>query len=314
LEAVKRALVQLPGDERLTTLEEAIQDRIVQRTVAETRNAILLQAKDALKQRKYSEAVTILDQCQGSLRTNEISELLEFAREEAQRDQRQQVIGRVYAEALALIRDERYEEALTLLGPALQSGEDVRLRGMFDQAQSALDQRRAEHAAAVELVTPFAKGEYHEQVIALIQGLPSRPGASTEIQTLRVASQEAWMQEWALLEKLGQAYAALASGEVNSVPEVKEARNSTALHAMNRAFANRRLAAVDQILSSQIQGVRAAKAAGTAIPAPEAFAANKDLLPFASESVRVEWSVLTDPYIGEKRSAKLLGLLGKRSG
>jgi eukaryotic-like serine/threonine-protein kinase len=313
LEAVKRALVQLPGDERLTTLEEAIQDRIAQRTAAETRNAILLQAKDALKQRKYSEAVTILDQCQGSLRTNEISELLEFAREEARRDQRQQVIGRVYAEAQALLRDERYEEALILLGPALQSGEDARLRGMFDQAQSALEQRRAEHAAALELVTPFAKGEYHEQVIALIQGLPSRPAASAEIQTMRNASQEAWMQEWALLEKLGQAYAALASGEVNSVPEVKEARNSTALHAMNRAFANRRLAAVDQILSSQIQGVRAAKAAGTPIPTPEAFAANKDLLPFASESVRVEWSVLTDPYIGEKRSAKLLGRLGKRS-
>ena len=314
LEAVKRALVHLPGDERLTTLEEAIQDRIAQRTAEETRNAILLQAKDALKQRKYSEAVTILDQCQGSLRTNEISELLDFSREEAQRDQRQQVIGRVYAEAQALIRDERYEETLTLLGPALESGEDARLRGMFEQAQNALEQCRAEHAAALELVTPFAKGEYHEQVIALIQGLPSRPAASTEIQTMRVASQEAWKQEWTLLEKLGQAYAALASGEVNSVPEVKEAKNSTALHAMNRAFANRRLAAVDQILLSQIQGVRAAKAAGTAVAAPEAFAANKDLLPFASESVRVEWSVLTDPYLGEKRSAKLLGLLGKRSG
>ncbi len=98
------------------------------------------------------------------------------------------------------------------------------------------------------------------------------------------------------------------------MPEGKEAKKSTALHAMNKAFANRRLAAVDQILSSQIQGMRAARAAGTALPPPEVFAANKNLLPFASESVRVEWSVLTDPYLGEKRSATLLGRLGKRSG
>ncbi len=313
LEVVTKALQQLPGDERLTTLEEAIQDRVAQRTAAETRNAILLQAKEALKQRRYSEAVTILDQCQGSLRTNEISELLDFAREEAQRDQKQQFLGRIYAEALALQRDERYEEMVALLAPALESSDDARLRGMLEQAQSVLEQRRTEHAAAIELLKPFSNGEYHEQVIALIQGLPSRPANSTEIQTMRVASEEAWRQEWVQLEQLGRAYAALASGEVDNAPELKEAKNSAALQAMNRAFANRRLAAVDQILSSQIQGVRAAKAAGTAMPRPEAFAANKNLLPFASESVRVEWSVLTDPYLGEKRSAKLLGRIGKRS-
>jgi serine/threonine-protein kinase len=312
LEVVMKALERLPGDERLTTLEEAIQDRIAQRTASETRAAILLQAKEALKQRRFWDAVTILDQCQGSLRTNEISELLEFAREEAQRDQRQQFVGRIYAEAQTLLRDERYEEMVTLLGPALESGEDARLRGMLEQAQGVLDQRKAEQIAAVELVRPFANGEYHEQVIALIQGLPSRPAGSKEIERMRVASQQAWKQEWLLLEKLGQAYAALASGQVDNLPAAVEAKNSAALHAMNKAFASRRLAAVDQILSSQIQGVRVAKAAGAALPTPEAFAANKNLLPFASEGVRVEWSVLADPYIGEKKAGRLLGRMGKR--
>jgi eukaryotic-like serine/threonine-protein kinase len=312
LEVVMKALERLPGDERLTTLEEAIQDRIAQRTAAETRAAILLQAKEALKQRRFFEAVTILDQCQGSLRTNEISELLEFAREEAQRDQRQQFVGRIYAEAQALLRDERYEEMLALLGPALESGEDARLRAMLEQAQAVLDQRKAEQIAAVDLVRPFAQGEYHEQVIALIHGLPSRPAASKEIEAMRVSSQEAWKQEWSLLEKLGRAYAGLATGQVDGLSETVEAKNSSALQAMNRAFAGRRLAAVDQILSSQIQGVRAAKAAGAGVPPPEAFTANKGLLPFASEGVRVEWSVLADPYIGEKKSGKLLGRIGKR--
>ncbi len=104
LEVVGKALEQLPGDERLTTLEAAIQDRIAQRAADEMRSAILLQAKEALKERRFSEAVTVLEQCQGSLQTTEITYLLDFAREEAQRDQRQQFIGRIYNEGQALLK------------------------------------------------------------------------------------------------------------------------------------------------------------------------------------------------------------------
>jgi eukaryotic-like serine/threonine-protein kinase len=311
LEVVGKALEQLPGDERLTTLEAAIQDRIAQRAADEMRSAILLQAKEALKERKFAEAVTVLEQCQGALQTTEITYLLDFAREEAQRDQRQQFIGRIYNEGQALLKDERYDEAVALLGSALQSTEDARLRGMLEQAQAAQDQCVAEQAAALDSVKPFAQGEFHEQVVGLILTMQTRPAASEEIQELRTLSQEAWKQEWVQMEKLGRAYAALASGQLDSVMDVVEAKNSSALGAMNKAFANRRLAAVDLILSTQIKGVQAAKNAGTVIP-PEVLAANKELLPFASETVRTEWNVMADPYIGGKKAGKLLGRIGRR--
>jgi hypothetical protein len=314
LAAVRKVLVQLPGDARLMTLETTIEDRIAQRTSEETRSSILLQAREALKQRKFAEAVEILDQCQGPVRTTEISELLEYARQEAQREQRQQFIARTYTEAQALQRDERYKEVVALLGPALQTDDDARLRNMFEQAQSALDQQSAEQAAALGLVKPFVTAEYHEQVVALIQALPRWPAATTEIQTFRASSQEAWKEEWTQLEKLGQAYAALASGHVDSLaPGAETSKNSTVIKGMNKTFTNRRLAAVDQILLSQMKEVQAAKEAGTDVPPPEAFAANKGLLPFASDTVRMEWNLLADHSVGGNKAAKFLGRLGRRS-
>jgi eukaryotic-like serine/threonine-protein kinase len=314
LEVVRSALKLLPGDERLMTLEEVIQDRISQRSPEETRSSILLQAREALKQRKFAEAATILDQCKGTIRTNEIFELLDYARQEAQREQRQQYLAHCYTEAQDLLRDERYEEIVALLGPALKSGDDAKLRTMLEQARSELNQRNAEQAAAVGLVQPFVNAEHHEQVIAVIQALPSRPAATMEMQAHRVSAQEAWKEEWTQLEKLGQAYAALATGYVDNPSLTLEgSKNSTLLEGMNKAFANRRMAAVDQILLSQMKGVWTSKDAELEVSSLEAFAANKGLLAFASDTVGGEWSLLADQSLGGKKAANFLARFGKRS-
>jgi eukaryotic-like serine/threonine-protein kinase len=289
LEVVRSALKLLPGDERLMTLEGVIQDRITQRSSEETRGSILLQAREALKQRKFAEAATILDQCKGTIRTNEIFELLDYARQEAQREQRQQYLAHCYTEAQGLLREGQYEEIVALLGPALKSGDEARVRTMLEQAQSELNLRNAEQAAAFGLVQPFVNAEYHEQVVAVIQALPSRPAAMTEMQALRVLAQETWKEEWTQLEKLGQAYAALATGYVD-IPALtlEVSRNSTILQGMNKAFTNRKMAAVDQILLSQMKGVQTAKDAVMEVSPPEVFAANTGQLPFASDSFREE--------------------------
>lgn len=312
LEAVRKTRRELPDDDRLITLEASIQDRIARRTTEETRGSILLQAREALTQRKFADAVEILEQCQGPIRTNEISELLEYARQESIHEKHQQLIARSSVAAQALLRDAKYEEVVSLLAPVLQKVDDDRLKSIMEQAQSVLDQRKAEHAAALDLVKPYVDAECHEQVAALIQTLPSEPLCTAEIQSLRVTSQQAWKREWTQLEALGKAYAALASGDLDRCTPGGQPTDSTVLEGMNKLLSGRRTVAIDQVLTNQIRSVQAAKASGTAILPSETFASNRKLLPFASDAIRAQWSLLADPNSNGKRSDNFLARFGKR--
>jgi serine/threonine-protein kinase len=309
LEEVRRALLEVPGDERLIALESSIQDRIARRSAEETRSAILLQAREALTQRKFSEAVTILEQCQGAVRTNEIVELLEYARQESQHEEQQQVVARSYVDAQALAREGRHDEVVALLGPVLRRNDDARLRSIFEQSLAVVEQSKAEQAAALVRVKAFADAGCHEQVVALVQSLPAAIARSSEIQSLLARAQQAWRREWTQLEALGRGYAALDSADADrlAIAAVNPA-GSPLLQRICASFASRRAGAADQALTRQLQRVQAAKAAGAEVAEPE-LAASRRLAPFASAAVQSEWTRLVD---SAKKPDKPLTRMGRR--
>jgi serine/threonine protein kinase len=167
LEIVRNLLAEIPGEERLVALETRIQEHIGRLSTEEARAAVLLQANDALRQRDFAMAVAILQRCQAPVLTKEISELLEYAREQSRLDEQQKLVARTYAESQTLMRDEKYRECVALLGPVVQSTDDARLKSTLEQAQTLLAQRNAEQAQALALLTPFAEAGCHEQVIAI---------------------------------------------------------------------------------------------------------------------------------------------------
>src|ERR1019366_8125372 len=77
LEKVRNRLIEVPGDPRLVALELRIRQRIEHMTAEEARAAILLQAREVLKLRKFAKAVEILEQCKPPILTPEIKELLD---------------------------------------------------------------------------------------------------------------------------------------------------------------------------------------------------------------------------------------------
>jgi serine/threonine-protein kinase len=310
LETLRKVLLQVPGDQRLLTLEAAIQDRIARRSAEETRSAILLEAREALTHRRFADAVVILEQCQGAVRTNEIVELLEYARQESQHEEQQQVVARSYLDAQALLREGSHEEVVALLSPVLRRNDDARLRSIFEQSLALVEQAKAERAAALARVKVFADAGCHEQVVALIQSLPPAIARTPELQSLLARAQQAWRQEWTQLEALGQGYAALESADADRLARAAvQPEGSPILQRMCAAFAGRRTAAADRLLTSQIQRVQSARAAGLLLPETE-LAANRRLVPFASANVRTEWTRLAEP--SGKKSDKLLARMGRR--
>jgi len=313
LETVRKALVEVPGDPRLVALETAIRERIARLSAEETRNAILLRARDALSQRQFADAVRALEQCQGPIRTAEIDQLLEYAREEARQEAQRQLADRSYAEAQTLCGEEKYPEVVALLAPVLQQADDPRLRNLFDQAQRILDQRRAEQAAALATVRPFADAGAHEQLAAAVESLPGGPKASPEIQALQGAAQRAWQQEWTRFEALGRAYVTLGAADPDGISlAAHDPTDSPLLGEMFRLFSVRRTAVVDRLLAAQVERVQSARAAGADIDATAVLAPGRKLLPFASDAAGSAWSHLADQSSGGRKMDKFLARLGRR--
>ena len=199
-----------------------------------------------------------------------------------------------------------------LLTPIAREIDDPRLRAMLDQAESLVARLRAEQAAAISRIKPFADAALYEQVVALIQALPETISNSAEIQALQRASQAAWSQEWKGLEALGRDYAAVGSGDLEAIRlGTIEADDSTTLHQTHNALLGHGTTAVDQILTGQVRRIQETKASGAQIDSVAELAANRKLLPFASDAVKAEWVALASQYEKTDKVQRAFGRMGK---
>jgi len=302
LGVVGAALLLSPGDERLVGLEGRIRDRIARQSAQEKRDGILLQAREALTARKFADAVAVLEQCRGPLWTTEVAELLEFAREQAEREQREVAVAACYTEALTLQREGRDDALVHLVRPVVERTGDANLRKMLEDAEQRIEERRAETEAALNAVAELVEEGCHEQVIAFVEGLPERVAAVAQIQELVAASKRIWEEEWTLLQRLGACYAGLsvtsplADGDLAEKLkwDVDVSRASKALAELSRTFESRRMALIDTALEGELT-------------APAGVAVDPRLLGFASDAVRERWVAATQQGAG-----KFLSKLGRR--
>jgi serine/threonine protein kinase len=318
LEVVRKALLQVPGEERLITLESNLQDRIARRTEEETRRGILLEAREALTQRRFADAVAILDQCRGSVRTSEISELLEFARRESEREQQQSLVANAYAEALSLQRDGKHEALVQYLRPLLNRVDDVRLRKMLAETESHLARLRSEEESALSSVRQSIEAEWYEQALVSIQNLPEWLASRTEIKMLQAVALEAWKRQLMQLEQIGRQYANLdACTSLDGLEmlsgEAILAADSGMVRTVARAFESRRTEIVDSALINQIKALQEAKAADGKLSPKAELAVNSDVLKFASESVRADWTLLVGQPKSSETSGTFLQRLSKKN-
>ena len=310
LEKVRSLLIDVPGDPRLISLESRIQQRIEQMTVEEARAAFLLQARGALAQRNFARAVEVLEQCKPPILTPEIKELRDYARQEELRH----IASLACADAQTMMQQARYKDAVDLLTPIAREIDDSRLRAMLDQAKNVVAQFQAEQAAILSRIKPFVDAELHEQVVAYIKSLPDIVSGSTEMQALERASQDAWTQEWIGLEALGRAYAAMESGDFETMQlDANQIDQATQLCRMQEMVSDRRRTAVDHILVSQVKQVQEATTSGLQIDPTTQFGDNRKLIPFASDAVRAEWILLADQLNRGKKGRSFFARLGKRT-
>jgi serine/threonine-protein kinase len=319
LEAVRLRLVDVPNESRLLALESRILARIEQLSTERARAAILAEANSALKQRDFARAVAVLEQCKRPVLTPEISDLLEFARKEAAAALRQERVASTFTEATKLLADHRYDEAIALLSEGEIGASDQRLNQLLDQAKSAAAHLAAERAAALHRIQPFVAAGCHEQVLALIGALPTPTASSPELQQILASSRTTWSLECESLEALGHAYAALAAGDCGltslapNALDPKTPEPTPILGQIRKSFFARRSNTVDGILREHLDRFLAAAASGQPHDSSTDLNENQKLIPFASDSIRSQWTELQAQQTAAKRSKRSFAPTWKRT-
>jgi hypothetical protein len=207
LKVLEDALQKAPGNPHLESLVSIAQERLAQDRDEQAKTRCIQQANSALGRRAYAEAIQLLEA--GQLRfasSNEIDNLLRFAREQRSKDTKQQEIENSARRAQELLRAQEYDRAIALLESILARVPDDELRIVLEEARRRRDDLDRQIEAAIAKGQQFlAEGsaakaleflrsqptayQRSEQFRELLQAARSQPAAEQES---RIPSEEEW--------------------------------------------------------------------------------------------------------------------------
>ena len=292
LERVRRAQAQVPGDERLLSLEVLLSERLRQQSVDERRADYLVQAREFLGNQQYSEAVRVLEFCEGEgIASQEVLALLDFARSEEREHQRVSKLRNDMGHAQSLIDDADFEGAIQFLEGALGQNEDQALRVLLDQAHSGREALDKQIANAVASVANLVQAGKLEEAMHFVDVQPKVISRSRQIQAMLAIVVEE--QKQAVFRAIGRAYAALPVDLRASETLLRQAESAASdasllnavaetFHARQQSFAD---AAVNEAANNSRQLVRERNREG----AEKLLLSVSAALPFSSEKARLEW-------------------------
>jgi len=160
---IRAALQRVPGNEQLFGLESALSERLARQAREQLLAQRLGQARQAIDDRLFLEAVKILERCKAEGYTSyEVDGLLELAKTAASQRISQELLERTYSQGKRFIDEEDYDSAVQLLRRALRQVDEPVLHRQLEEAtqkQSAIEQKaesaleRAESLTRMELFT-----------------------------------------------------------------------------------------------------------------------------------------------------------------
>jgi serine/threonine-protein kinase len=215
LEVVRQSLRRSPGNERLMMLESTLLERLKEKSREESRAAYMLQAREALNQQLYREAIDVLQRCQAEgLASEEISELLEVARRDAAEQDRQQQIHQHFLRAQSLLMEESYGDVIEFLGPIVGESKDLGLASLLEQARSGQEALQARIDAVLEGFRTLMQADQLSDAARLIESQPPPVLQTVPIQGALAELRTAHQDEFAIFQTIGAAYATLAQQDI----------------------------------------------------------------------------------------------------
>jgi serine/threonine-protein kinase len=294
LQLVRDKLRDFPDNERLLILQSSVEEEIENSKLQEFRAHFLAQAHTAINQSQYRQAVTLLETCQADgMFSAEITELLEFARQEAEQQQRESLVKTIFAEAQGLLAKGSYEAAIRLLEPVVQQTNDVSMRALLDKARSQEQALQQGIETVMNVVRELVHGELYEEAVSFLQSQPDPvlqiPAVQDEVRKLKATRDS----EAEILQLVGTVYGALDNLDLSGGWAALEAclqshPESLLLKRARETFGKRMRVTADRTLSLALTRARAALAAGDRHSAVDLIRAASDVENHASLELQGE--------------------------
>jgi serine/threonine-protein kinase len=268
LQLVREKLREFPGNERLLVLHSSVEEHIENAKLQSACEHFLAQAHEAINQRQYRQAVRLLETCKADgIFSDEIGELLEFARHEAEQQQRESLVESSFAEAQGLLAKGAYAAAIRFLEPVVQQTNDVSMRALLDKARNQEQALQLKIANTLSTAQDLVKSELYEEAVTFLKSQPELVLSASPVQDEIRKLQAAWDSEASLLQLVGAAYGALDNLDINGGWAILQAGlqsnpESLLLKRVTEAFEKRMKVTADAALSSALARARAALAAG----------------------------------------------------
>jgi len=295
LKLVREALHETPSNERLLSLQSTIVGHISAQSQEQNRAQYLNRAHDALSSGRYTEAMRVLEACQKEgISSPEIVELMDFARQEADRGMKSSQIQGLLRQAQALMSRGAYSDVVALLTPIKEEQGAASLVFLLEDARNRLQSEQREISAALQAAEALTNQEQYAEGLRFLETQPPPVLQSEPVQTALKRLREANQSELATLQAVGAAYAALDRPDlgVGTLPNPSGNAESSLLMRIVPVFASRRKSVAERQLSLAIEQARAAMEAGDKKRAAKVL---KDAAAFAENaggSLQSEWQVL----------------------
>ena len=292
LKLVHQLLHEAPGNDRLLALQSTILSHISDRTQEQARAQYLQKAHAALSTGRYTEALRLLETCQKEGASSpEILELIDFARQEADRGQKNTHIQALLRQAQDLMTRGSYAEVVNLLANIKPEPETASLTFLFEDAKARLQSFERAIASALQAAEALHTHEQYAEAVRLLESQAPAVLQSEAVQKALAMLREARAGEVIALQAVGSAYACLDHGDGrNSLPEDQK---SPLLARIVPIYSSRRKSVADRQISSAIERARAAFSAGDKKQAATALDAVVAFTEFASKNLQNEWHALS---------------------
>ena len=292
LPLIQKARQSLPGDERLLALEGLLAERVRQQSVEERRDDYLIQAREAIGNGLFANAVQILEGCQREgIASKEIEPLLEFARHEASEQRRQDLLRSRVVQAQSLIGDSAFDEAIEFLQETLRQNDEPPFRLLLEQATAARESLRKHVEAGLASAGRLVRAGKISEAIEFLQTLSPAVQRSVRVRMAESALREE--QQQALFRMVGRAYTVLETElpaglstirwVVSAFGDSTFARSvADAFHVRAQAFADRTI--LDLISECKIK-LRNRDRAGAGVLVKQASA----IVSYAGAHTKSDW-------------------------
>jgi eukaryotic-like serine/threonine-protein kinase len=307
LKLVRCALEEAPANERLLALQTTITAHVSARNQERLRAQYLTRAHEALSAGRYTDALRLLESCQKEgLSSPEIAELIEFARQEADRGMKSSQIQALLRQAQDLMSRGSYAAVVELLSPIKDEQGAASLLFLLEDARNRVESVQREVNAALGAVDALSRQEQYAEAIRFLESLPPHVIAAESAQRSMSRLRDASEKELAALRAVGAGYAALDRMDLGAGALSWRPDESSFLARIVPIFAARRTALADRQVSSVLEKARAAIESGDKKLALKILSAASSLVNFASSHLQNEWESL-------HKSAEKGGMFRKRS-